>query len=133
MSIFTSNDVEYLARGFSKIQFNRDVGIWKYFWPNAYAYQCIESIEIILDMTFNFSFSNIYKIFIDVCHFLWFYFNQTVMFPPIKLGLLCWMKNWYISLECIKIYYSIHIWWGRKWSISETKTFRKVFQCVIGT
>ena len=57
MSIFTSNDVEYLARGFSKIQFNRDVGIWKYFWLDAYAYQYIESIEIISD-----TFSNIYDI-----------------------------------------------------------------------
>lgn len=62
MSIFTSNDVEYLARGFSKVQFNRDVGIWKYFWLDAYAYQYIESIEIIFDITFNFSFSNIYDI-----------------------------------------------------------------------
>ena len=52
MSIFTSNDVEYLARGFSKVQFNRDGGIWKYFWLDAYAYQYIESIEIIFDMTF---------------------------------------------------------------------------------
>ena len=62
MSIFTSNDVEYLARGFSKVQFNRDVGIWKYFWLDSYVYQYVESIEIKFDMTFNFSFSNIYDI-----------------------------------------------------------------------
>ena len=34
----------------------------KIFWLDAYAYQYIESIEIIFDITFDFSFSNIYDI-----------------------------------------------------------------------